>query len=75
MRKLFLLLISVSMVVGGLYLLAAELLFAKIIFFRIVAGATFLVTLGAYLLWEDFIGALLGMKRNGDAGNKRSVDI
>jgi hypothetical protein len=55
-----LLVISIAMIAGGLYLMAVELLWARIIYFKIVIGAAVLVTLGAYLLWDDFIGPVFG---------------
>jgi hypothetical protein len=60
MRKVILLIITVAMIAGGLYLLAAELLWARIIYFKVVIGAAVLLTLGAYLLWNDFVGPLFG---------------
>lgn len=69
MRKAFLFVFSVAMFVGGLWLLS-ELFFAvtaapvtspmKIVKMSVLAGAL-LTTLGAYLLWSDFIAPLLGI--------------
>ena len=62
MRKFLLLVLCVLMVAGGLYLLAAELLWARRIYFLAIFGGAMLVTLGVYLLWADFIAAPFGSK-------------
>jgi hypothetical protein len=65
LRKPFILVVSTAMMVGGLYLLAAELFLAHRIFARImIAGAT-LTAMGGYLLWADFIAPLVGAKGEG----------
>ena len=61
MRKLLLFILSSAMLVGGLYLLAAELLWAERWYGWAIMGAM-LITLGAYLLWTDFIAAPLSSK-------------
>jgi hypothetical protein len=53
---------SVAMLVGGLWLLAAELLWAEKWYGWAVLGGAMLVTLGAYLLWADFIAPAFGLK-------------
>jgi len=50
------------MLIGGLYLAAFELLFARFIFFQFVIGGTVLAVLGAHLIWADFIAPRLGIK-------------
>jgi hypothetical protein len=50
MRRLLTFVMSVAMIVSGLYLLAGELLWADKIFYWVVLAATILVTLGAHLL-------------------------
>jgi hypothetical protein len=50
MRRLLLFVMSVVMLVGGLYLLAGELLWPDKIFHWVVLAGTILVTLGAQLL-------------------------
>jgi hypothetical protein len=62
MRKLLLLVLSVAMIAGGLYWLAAELLFSDTVYYQFVVGGVALVMLGAYLLWADFAAPLLGIK-------------
>ena len=62
MRKLMLLILSSAMLMGGLYIALFELLFAQIIFFRVVIGRVFLALFGGYLLWTDFIAPRLGIK-------------
>jgi hypothetical protein len=64
MRRLVLFVLSVAMLIGGLYLLAAELLWAQRIFVWAILAAGMLITLGAYLLWADFIAAPLGIQRD-----------
>ncbi len=61
MRKLLLFVVSVVMVVGGVYWLVMELLFAHRIYSRLVMGGVMLVIVGSYLLWIDFIAPRLGI--------------
>jgi hypothetical protein len=62
MRKLVPLVMSGAMVVGGLYVLAFELLWAARSFGALLFMGAMLVLLGAYLLWTDFIASALGIK-------------
>jgi hypothetical protein len=57
-----LLILASAMLIGGLYAVIFELLFARIIFFRFVIGGGILVFAGAYLMWTDFIAPKLGIK-------------
>ena len=50
------------MVVGGLYLVAVQLLWSSIIYFKFVIGGCALTGLGAYLLWEDYFAPMFGIK-------------
>jgi hypothetical protein len=58
-RKILLFVISVAMVVGGLLMIAFELLapMPRGMTLLVAGGAT-LSFLGLYLLWEDFIAPL-----------------
>jgi hypothetical protein len=62
MRKLLLLILSSAMLIGGLYAAAFELLFARVILFRLVAGAGCLAFAGGYLIWTDFVAPRLGIR-------------
>ncbi len=62
MRKLLLLIVSVAMILGGLYWLIAQLVLADIVYFKFVIAAAALITLGAYLLWTDFVAPMFGIK-------------
>jgi hypothetical protein len=62
MRKLVLFAFSVVTVIGGLWLIAHQLLFAERVYFRFLFGGVLPVTFGAYLLWVDFIAPALGIK-------------
>jgi len=62
MRKVFELVISIAMVIGGLWLLAHTLLFAERIYFRFLFAGVLPATLGCYLLWVDFIAPILDIK-------------
>ena len=62
MRKLLVFVFSTAMIVGGLYLLASEILLANVIYFRFVIAGAVLVVLGAYLLWVDILAPMLGIK-------------
>jgi hypothetical protein len=58
MRKLLLLIVSLSMVSIGLYLIFVQLFFSPLIFLKIFAGSGMLVFLGLFLLWDDFASPL-----------------
>ena len=60
MRKLLVIVLSTAMIVSGLFLLAGELLFADIIYFRFVIAGAMLAALGAYLIWADIVAPTLG---------------
>jgi hypothetical protein len=62
MRKRLLFFLSVAMLVGGLYLLAAELFWLDERYGFMVLMGVMLVALGSYLLWADFIAPALGFK-------------
>ena len=61
MRKAILFNVSIAMVVGGLYVLAAELFWAPKIRWFTFGGAA-LAGVGAYLIWENFIAPTLGVQ-------------
>ncbi|MEW6640906.1 MAG: hypothetical protein AB1586_10415 [Pseudomonadota bacterium] len=61
-RKVILFLLAAAMISGGVYLLAAELLTARILYSRLVVAGGFLIVLGGYLLWTDFIAPALRIK-------------
>jgi hypothetical protein len=54
--------VSVAMVVGGLYVVIAQLLWSLKIFFLAVAGGAALAALGLYILWTDFVAPMLGVE-------------
>ena len=62
MRKLILLVVATAMVVGGLYVVVAQLMWSPIIFFKFVIGGVALASVGIYLLWEDFLAPMLGIE-------------
>ncbi len=64
MRKAFLFVIAVAMIVGGIFFLWGELLWMQHHSLRgiFVIGSVMLVVLGAYLLWADFLAPWLGAK-------------
>ena len=66
MRKLLVFVFSTAMIVGGLYLLASEILLANVIYFRFVIAGAVLVVLGTYLLWVDILAPMLGIKTADD---------
>ena len=57
MRKRLLLVLSVAMLAGGVYLLATELLWVEQRKGLTVLMGLMLVAFGAYLLWADFVCA------------------
>jgi hypothetical protein len=62
MRKLLVFVFSTAMIVGGLYLLASEILLAHTIYFRFVIAGAVLVVLGVYLLWVDILAPMFGIQ-------------
>jgi hypothetical protein len=62
MRKVILFILSAGMLLGGLFGVAFEVFFARIIFFRFVIGGCMLAGIGCYLLWTDFVAPALGIK-------------
>jgi hypothetical protein len=62
MRKRLLLVLSVAMLAGGVYLLATELLWVEQRNGLTVLMGLMLVAFGAYLLWVDFVAPVLGIK-------------
>jgi hypothetical protein len=58
-RTALLLVTTLAMIAGGLWLLGTALSFLFIF-----AGAV-LTTLGVYLLWVDFVAPLIGIKEKG----------
>ena len=57
-----LLILSSAMLLGGLYLVFIELMFAHVIYRRFVIGGAVLAVMGAYLIWVDFVAPRLGIK-------------
>ena len=62
MRKVILFVSSAAMVLGGLYIVASELLVATAIYFRPLFVGAILILLGGYLLWTDFVAPRLGIR-------------
>ena len=57
MRKALLFIFAIALLAGGAYLLAISLMHPN--FYSVVRGAgiaVIFIGLGAYLLWDDFIG-------------------
>jgi hypothetical protein len=62
MRKAILFVVAMAMIVGGLYVLIAQLFWSPVIFFKFVIGACAIASLGIYLLWDDFLAPMLGIE-------------
>ena len=62
MRKAIIFIISMAMLVGGLYLVVADFYWATAHLGKIVWGAAALAGLGGYLLWVDILAPMLGSK-------------
>jgi hypothetical protein len=60
MRKLLIFVVATPLLVGGLYLLAAELFLVHRTFLRIIIAASMLTAMGGYPLWVEFIAPRLG---------------
>jgi hypothetical protein len=70
MRKLLVFIISVTMLVGGLYWAVLDLeshLYGRPLVYMLLAGIL-PASLGAYLLWADFIAPVLGIKTGEEKG-------
>ena len=61
MANALLLIISIAIIAGGVYLIVDGMILSAVPFNLAVAGAT-IATLGAYILWKDFIAPFLGNK-------------
>jgi hypothetical protein len=59
-RKVILFILAVAMLVGGLFVLAQEFIWGHG-FLKSLAMGSFLVGIGIYVLWADFIEPILGM--------------
>ncbi len=59
-RKPFILAVATAMLLGGLYLLGAELFLVHRIFARIVIAGLMLTIMGGYLLWAELIAPMVG---------------
>jgi hypothetical protein len=62
LRNIFVFVVAIAMLLGGVYLLMAELFLAHRMFLRIVIAGIVLTAMGSGLLWKDFAGPLLGSK-------------
>jgi len=62
MRKAILFILSSAMLVGGLYWISFEVLWAAPPRYKLMAGGVLAVLLGAYLLWIDFVAPMLRVK-------------
>jgi hypothetical protein len=61
-RRTILLVIAVTMIAGGLWLLYEQFTVSTIIYGRFLLAGGALVFVGFVLLWEDFVAPLLGRK-------------
>ena len=62
MRKAIIFIISMAMLVGGLYFVVADFYWATAHLGKIVRGAAARAGLGGYLLWVDILAPMLGIK-------------
>ena len=60
-RKVVVFILAIAMLVVGLYVLAQLFIWGHGLFGRSVAIASFLIEIGVYVLWADFIEPILGM--------------
>ena len=67
LRKLFVFVVATPMLLGGLYLLCAELFLVHRVFLRIIIAGLMLTTMGGYLLWADFIAPRWASKQQDSA--------
>jgi hypothetical protein len=62
MRKVFLFFLCSALLLGGVYAVLFDLLYASVVVTRALFGAVCLAGLGGYLIWTDFIAPALGIK-------------
>jgi hypothetical protein len=62
MRKIVVFVLAVAMVLGGLCLVGVELFFSRIAYARFIIGGIMLISVGACLLWADFLAPTLGIR-------------
>ena len=55
MRRIVVFVLAVAMVLGGLCLVGVELFFSRIAYVRFIIGGIMLISVGAFLLWVDFL--------------------
>jgi hypothetical protein len=60
-RKVVVFILAIAMLVVGLYVLAQLFIWGHGLFGRSVAIGSFLIGIGVYVLWADFIEPILGM--------------
>jgi hypothetical protein len=63
MRRAILFLISIVILAAGAYLLLYEVFFASVIRGRLLMASAGLMTVGGYVLWDDFIVPLLARSK------------
>jgi hypothetical protein len=66
MRKFILFVLACAMLCGGLYLTVNQLLFSGIVSTRFVIGGIMLASMGAWLLWVDFVAPALNIRTSED---------
>jgi hypothetical protein len=62
MRKIIVFILSCAMLCGGLYVAGVELVYAEVIWFRVVFTGGCIALLGGYLLWTDFLAPALKIR-------------
>jgi hypothetical protein len=62
MRKVILFVLCSALMFGGIYAILFDLLYASVVFTRVLFGAIFMAGIGVYLIWTDFIAPSLGIK-------------
>jgi hypothetical protein len=62
-RKAIVFILAIAMLVVGLYVLAQPFIWGHGVFGRSVTMVSFLIGIGIYVLWADFMEPTLGMWR------------
>jgi len=57
MRRTISMILAAALIAGGIFWFAWMLLYSERIYFKFVLGAGFMIGVGAYWLWIDFIDA------------------
>jgi hypothetical protein len=62
MRRIICFVLYMAMIIGGAGFVIMQLVHSGVIFTKLAAGSAMLAFFGGYLMWEDFLRPLVGVK-------------